>query len=116
MEKRRDPRIPLAPRGWRAHLVDEMTGKVLGEVVNLSPGGMMLLASYTITTGSLYQVSCIASDESGRERRFSAGVTVLWRSEANQEPGCWVGLKIIDLDVESKKCLMEIGRALAAES
>ncbi len=113
MEKRKDRRIPLAHSGWRARLVDQMTGNILGEVVNLSPGGMMLLAVETITTGRLYQVMCIASDGSGQERRFSAGITVLWRSEANQKPGCWAGLKIIDLDAESQQCLIDIGRALA---
>lgn len=40
MEKHKDPRMPLAPSGWRAYLAHQMTEKVLGEVVNLLPGGM----------------------------------------------------------------------------
>jgi hypothetical protein len=112
MEKRRHRRIELAGSGWRARLIDQLSDRTLGEVVNLSPAGMMLLSGEEIAVGALFQVTCIASDNSDQEQRFDAGVSVLWRSEANQKPGYWAGLQIIDLDNASRERLLGIAMAM----
>lgn len=116
MEKRRHRRVELAGSGWRARLIDQISDRTLGEVVNLSPAGMMLLSGEEIAIGELFQVTCNASDNGGQEQHFNAGVSVLWRSKANQKPGYWAGLQIIDLDDASRERLIGIAMAMEKES
>lgn len=114
MEKRKHKRVAPSAEGWQAKLNDALTGQKLGEVVNLSPGGVMIMASKALEIESLYQVECLATGPNEGHGQFSAGVMVLWRAEANQKGSFWVGLKIIDIDPQSLECMSELGLAMEA--
>ncbi|MEJ2575720.1 MAG: PilZ domain-containing protein [Gammaproteobacteria bacterium] len=96
-EHRKHPRCDLADEGWRAGLVDQLTGERLGEVVNLSRGGMMLLAAEPLEPESIYQAELTATGPHGEHEQFSAGVLALWSSPAGAPGSSWVGLEIIDI-------------------
>lgn len=115
MEKRQSNRIALAVKGWRAELNDEVSGKKLGEVVNLSQGGLMLITSTAVEIESLFQVECLTTSPDGQSGRFTAGVMVLWRIEASQKNTYWAGLQIIDIDAASQERLLALGAAIAAD-
>jgi hypothetical protein len=112
MDKRRHNRVSLAGKGWRAELNDQVSGNKLGEVVNLSPGGLMLITSLALETESLYQVECLTTGPDGRIGRFTAGIMVLWRTGASQKDTYWAGLQIIDIDAESRERLFALGAAM----
>jgi len=115
MDKRQHDRIALAGRGWRAELNDQVSGKKLGEVVNLSPGGLMLITPSVVEIESLYQVECLATSPDGQIGRFTAGIMVLWRTEASQKDTYWAGLRIIDIDAASRERLLALGAAMEAD-
>ena len=115
MDKRKHNRIALAGKGWRAELNDQVSGKKLGEVVNLSLGGMMLLTAIAVEVESLYQVECLTTSPDGQVGRFSAGIMVLWRTGASQADTYWAGLQIIDIDAESQERLLALGAAMEAD-
>ena len=115
MDKRQHNRIALAVKGWRAELNDQVTGKKLGEVVNLSPGGLMLITSIAVEIESLYQVECLTTSPDGQRGRFTAGIMVLWRTEASEKDTYWAGLKIIDIDTSSQERLIALGTAMEAD-
>lgn len=115
MDKRKHDRITLSDKNWRAELMDLVSARVLGEVANLSPGGMMLITSSEIRIESLYQVECHATAPDGCSTCFSAGVMVLWRTEASQRGAHWVGLQIIDIDEASRTELLALATAMAAD-
>jgi hypothetical protein len=112
MEKRRHNRIDLDEKGWRAELIDQVSGNRLGEVVNLSSNGMMLIAHSPIEVDNLYQVECNAHGPDDEIDRFTAGVMVLWTREASQEGTHWAGVQIIDIDGESKMRFLALTAAL----
>ncbi len=114
MEKRKHNRVTPAAEGWRAELNDALTGHKLGEVVNLSSGGMMIITSSPLEIESLYQVECLTTGPGNRRGQFSAGVMVLWRADANQKGSFWVGLKIIDIDPQSAERMLRLGLAMEA--
>ncbi len=114
MDKRKHDRVSLEDKGWHAKLIDQVTGDVLGDIVNLSPGGMMLITSRDIEIESLHQVECHATSPDGQDMRFTAGTVVLWRTEASQEHTYWLGLQIIDIDEASQSRLLALGSAMAA--
>ena len=84
MDKRQHERLALEEKGWSGELIDQVTGEKLGEVVNLSPGGLML-----------------------------AGVMVLWCSAASQVGCYWAGMQIIDIDTDSWDRLRALSVTLA---
>ena len=114
MEKRRHDRIDLQDRGWRAELIDQMKGEKLGDIVNLSSGGLMLITSLAVEPESLYQVSCRATSPAGDCHEFTAGVVVLWRSDASEKETFWTGLQIIDIDEASQQRLHALSVAMTS--
>lgn len=114
MEKRIYKRVSLQDKGWHARLVDQVTGDVLGDIVNLSPGGMMLITSKDFEVESLHQVECHATSPGGKITRFTMGTMALWRAEASQMHTYWVGLQIIDIDEASRSRLLALGESMAA--
>lgn len=106
MEKRKHERIALEATGWQAELIDQLSGEKLGEVVNLSTGGLMIITSSPIEIDSLYQVECVSRGPNDQAARFTAGVSVLWTSPASQPDTTWAGLEIIDIDLDSRKALL----------
>jgi len=114
MDKRQHDRIALAGKGWRAELNDQVSGKKLGEVVNLSPAGLMLITSIAVEIESLYQVECLTTSPDGEIGRFTAGIMVLWRTGASQKDTYWAGLRIIDIDADSQERLLALGAAMEA--
>lgn len=96
-EKRRHPRFDLADEGWRATLTDQVTGQHLGEVVNLSLGGMMSLGAAALQAEHLYQIELTATGPDGERESFAAGVLALWSSPAGRPGSSWTGFEIIDI-------------------
>jgi hypothetical protein len=108
MEKRKHARIALKPAGWQAELIDQLSGEKLGDVVNLSTNGLMMITSKPIESDSLYQLECISRGPYDQVARFSAGVSVLWTSPASQPNTTWAGLEIIDINLESRQALLAL--------
>ena len=116
MDKRQHDRITLKEIGWHAELLDQVGGNKLGEVVNLSPSGLILITANPVEIENLYQVECVASGPDGQSGRFTAGVIVLWRTDASQRDTYWAGMQIIDIDAASQARLLEVSSAMAANS
>jgi hypothetical protein len=114
MEKRKQPRIALSDTGWKAELIDQLRGEKLGEIVNLSTNGMMVITSSALEVDSLYQVECVSHGPDGQQISFTAGVSVLWTSGASEADTSWVGLQVIDIGLESRKALLTLKDALMA--
>ena len=108
MEKRKHERIALETTGWQAELIDQLSGQKLGDVVNLSTNGLMMITSKSIESDSLYQLECISRGPDDQEARFTAGVEVLWTSPASQPDTVWAGLQIIDMDLESRQAMLRL--------
>jgi hypothetical protein len=116
VEKRQHPRIDLADEGWRAELINQMTGKRLGEVVNLSLGGLLLLTATPLEPECLYQVELVATGPNEESEQVSAGVVALWRSPAGAQGTSWVGLQIIDISDDDWARLMALMERCGARS
>ena len=111
-EKRQHPRIALDGDGWQAALRNQLDDSLLGQVVNLSLGGMLILSTRVLDIDALYQVELTVSAPDGTRDRFNAGVLVLWSSETQGPGTAWAGLQIIDIDDDDRarmKTLAERG-------
>lgn len=113
MNKRKQQRIELAALGWRAELMDQLSGQKLGDIVNLSTSGLMIISSAPVACDSLYQVECVSSGPKGQEMRFALGMQVLWTSPASQVDTQWAGAQIIDISPASREALASLTREAA---
>lgn len=112
MEKRRYARINLSDEGWRAELINQLNDDKLGDVVNLSEGGAMIITPLALQADNLYQTECRLTGPDGQTEGFAAGMTVLWRADAAQPGNYWAGLQIIDIDEDSRGRLEALTRTL----
>ena len=93
-EQRRQPR-KNAPD--RIVVYDRATGSAIGQVVNMTTVGMLLLSDNPIPAERVFQlrISLPASEEGAESLEF--GAESLWQSPAMDENNYWTGFQIIDI-------------------
>jgi len=117
LDKRKHPRIPLDADGWHAEIKNALDGALIGQVVNLSLGGMLILGTKIMPAETLYQIELRATTPDGDIQSFNAGVMILWSSEAESPDTVWAGVQIIDISDDDKSRLETLAaRASAAMS
>ncbi|WP_300615553.1 PilZ domain-containing protein [Dokdonella sp.] len=95
---RKRPDVPL-------RVTDAMTGRVIGQIGNLSLDGLMLLSDVEIVADALYQFAFDLPDEYGRPRPVEVGVHESW-TDATQTPGrWWAGFRFIDIGEADERIL-----------
>lgn len=91
-EQRRSPRKrvtgPIPVR-------DVMTDHALGQLCNLSVGGLMLLGTGASMAGVVRQVRFPLPDLRQRDREIVLGIHELWREEASTAGQFWSGHRIV---------------------
>lgn len=115
MDKRKHPRIPLDADGWHAEIKNQLDGTFIGQVVNLSLGGMLILGTRVMQAETLYQIELTATTPDGDTQHFNAGVMILWSSEAESPDTVWAGVQIIDISKQDRSRL-ELLAAQASEA
>ena len=100
-ELRRHPRIEV-PENVRVR--DAHSGEILGQLVNLSVDGFMLVGPLRIPAGTVRQV-CIPLAQPGTAGELTVGVESLWCQDANDSGSHWSGFQIIDISPEQRQLL-----------
>ena len=101
-EKRKLPR-KQAPD--KVSVYDCTTGTTIGQVVNMTTGGMLLLSEGPIHAERIFQlrISLPKSIEGTNVLEF--GAESLWESPALDETNYWTGLQIIDISESAARIL-----------
>jgi len=86
-------------------VVDTMTEQSVGNLFNLSVGGMLLIASVDLLDDALYQFRFALPDNDGAP--IEAGAHVLWRDAASAPGQFWVGLRFLGLAPDATRRLRE---------
>jgi hypothetical protein len=81
---------------------DKITGSLIGQVVNISADGLMLLSHEPIVTGSIYQLEMKIPNANGARNPITFGAEAVWTTEASQPETFWTGFRIIDISSESE--------------
>ncbi len=103
-EQRRKRRIDMAER---LDVMDAHTGAVLGQLVNLSADGLMLVGPGCIAPGTLYQLT-IPLETATEAEPLVVGAESLWCQDANQSGAYWCGFQIIDISPQHRLVLAAI--------
>ena len=101
-ERRREPRLDTL--SLSLFVYDNLTGELLGTLVNLSRGGMMILSGQPCDPGGALQIDLRRSNDSGNTE-LSAAIRINWVSPASTSGSYWVGARIIGLAEEDTERL-----------
>ncbi len=103
-DKRKTPR-KKAPE--KVTVYDRATDNAVGQVVNMSTGGLLLLSDSPIPVDNVYQFRIMLPDFIDGTDSLNFGVESLWGSPAMDENYYWTGFQIIDIS-ESDSRILEI--------
>ncbi|KAF1007030.1 MAG: hypothetical protein GAK28_02001 [Luteibacter sp.] len=103
-EQRRSPRKRVT---GPIPVIDAMSGDVLGQLCNLSVGGLMLLGAGAPATGVVRQVRFPLPDLRQRDREIVVGIHELWREQASTAGQYWSGHRIVAVVDEHLRLIEE---------
>lgn len=101
-ESRRMPRRTL---GKPLNVVDTMTERSVGGILNLSVSGMLLIAGTPLLEEALYQFRFELPGGDGEP--LEVGAHVLWCDDAGAPGQSWVGLRFLGLAPDTTRRLRE---------
>jgi len=100
-EKRRKNRVTISDQ---PHIRDAHSGKVLGELVNLSADGLMAVSPSGIASGTVFQMR-IPLVQGDKKVEILVGAESLWCDDTNGSGAYWTGFQIIDISPEHQEIL-----------
>ncbi|MEO5629256.1 MAG: PilZ domain-containing protein [Thermomonas sp.] len=95
-ESRRMPRRAVT---GTVDVIDSMSGHRIGQLGNLSLGGMLLMASTPLAEDALYQLRFALPDSAGDA--IEVGAHVLWCDAASAPGQFWAGIRFLGLEPET---------------
>lgn len=98
--KRRDPEVPV-------HVVNTMTGEVIGQIGNLSQDGMMLIAHREVRPDALYQFSFPLPISGHGAVEVEVGMHEQWSEPASVPGQFWAGFRIVSMSMDDQELLAE---------
>lgn len=102
-ELRRHPRkLPSN----RIVIHDRSQQQPLGNLVNISSSGLMLMTDRELLPGHIFQLEMSLPLAAGGVQTIAFGAETLWCQSSPPSEQCWVGFQIIDM-AESDTALIE---------
>jgi PilZ domain len=104
-EKREFPRKKAA---ITLKVSDLNTEEYVGNVVNISPGGIMMVTHLDIQANSVYQLRINIPDGYGKLDPIVFGGEILWIDKYMDKNKRWAGIQIIDISDEMTIRLVQL--------
>jgi hypothetical protein len=86
-------------------VTNALTGRIAGQLVNVSVDGLMLVSSHAIADDSLHQFDFTLPGMRGTSRRMQVGVHEQWSEPASTPGQFWLGFNIIDISPDDEVAL-----------
>ena len=99
-ERRKHPRKQTRKR---LEVFDVNTDQRIGNLVDISMGGIMLISNRLVEVNSVYQLSLRIPEDYDGEKDINFGGEVLWTETTHDIQQHWVGFEIIDISPEAGK-------------
>ncbi len=93
--------LPRKIASQRIRVRDINTNRHLGELVNLSSEGLMLISSQPVESNLVFQLDLELKIPHLDQNHLRLGVESLWCSAANQAQHFWSGFRIIDVSLDT---------------
>lgn len=101
-ESRRQPRRAVT---GRVEVYDTILEETVGQLGNLSVGGMLLIANRSLPDDALFQFRFALPDGIGTAQPLEVGAHVLWQGKAGAPGQSWIGMRFLGLSPEASQRL-----------
>jgi hypothetical protein len=99
-------KLPRKKANEHLSIVDTNTGKSLGQVVNITTEGFMLVSQAPIPVKAVFQLLMELENPVNGQNQVAFGAESLWASAEGNEGGYnWTGFHIIDISKEAYHCI-----------
>ena len=85
-----------------------LTGRNMGELVNLTAEGMMLISAEPITSNAVYQIELTLPAPTTRASTIALGIECLWCQQATGHQHYWSGHQIIDASPSALQAIQHL--------
>ena len=85
-------------------VIDKPSGEEIGQLVNISEEGIMIMGSQPIAENSIMQLSLVYGDAP----EMSIGVESLWSQSGSEDTNYWTGFYIIDISEEDQQRIRDM--------
>ena len=92
----------------KIELRDIHTDQLLGNLVNISDSGFMLLADQSLSTNQLFQLRMLFPTPIENVAHIELGAECLWRQDAPGTNHCWAGFHIIDISDQATRLMLRL--------
>jgi hypothetical protein len=93
-DQRKQARIEVP---GKLRVVDRQDGSEIGQLVNISEDGMMLLLDRPLAGNTILQLSLELAGHDDEDSALHVGVESLWCNRGSDESQYWAGFCIIDI-------------------
>ena len=87
---------------------DQQTNVLLGQIIDISRGGMRLISQEPIPAGKHFHLVLDVSLESGKQQKVLLEARSIWSQEDDNPDLFATGFQFIDLSQEAVLCIQEI--------
>lgn len=87
---------------------DLSRGIVLGQLVDISPGGLMILGAEPVVLGGIYRLGLDLAGILAGEGVIEFGAESLWREPCQDQGQHWTGFRVIAIAVEDAERLRQL--------
>ena len=95
---------------------DHNTGSHMGQVVNITTEGLLLISIEPIAVDGIFQMDMHTGESIDGVESINFGATALWSSPARQAGSYWTGFHIIDISPETSSIIEQIIKSWEQES
>ena len=104
-EKRSSPRLQV---NERIELTDLNSNQPLGNLVNISVSGFMLLTDRSLSPNRLFQLRMQLPTPIEYVESIDFGAECLWCQEVPDSDHCWAGFQIIDISEQNSRLIQSL--------
>ena len=83
-------------------VIDVPTDQEIGQLVNISQDGLMILGTREIAENSIMQLKLMFESAHGKQEPISIGVESLWTQTSGEGSQHWTGFCIIDISEQDR--------------
>ena len=94
--------------GTDVAVIDVLTGKHLGDIANITIGGLMLVMHEAPEPGNIYQLAITLPEEVNEHTVINIGADCLWGSESSVAGQHCAGFQIIDASELAEQLLQHL--------
>lgn len=95
-------------------ITNSLTGELVGELVNITVEGLMIISDDEVDTNSIFQFTLALPEKIERATELNLGVDCLWCRKAENFNRYWSGYQIIDASPEALRTIDALIKNYAA--